>query len=58
MVLGNRICLYFILLLIERTVYRTEYAVFLGGFLTLFYFFKKLECENKREVSDIGESVL
>lgn len=35
--------------LIERTVYRTEYAVFLGGFLTLFYFWKKLECENKRE---------
>lgn len=35
--------------LIERTVYRTEYAVFLGGFLTLFYFWEKLECENKRE---------
>lgn len=36
--------------LIERTVYRTEYAVFLGGFLCILYFWKQPEFENQREV--------
>lgn len=36
--------------LIERTVYRTEYAVFLGGFLCIVYFWKRPEFENQREV--------
>lgn len=36
--------------LIERTVYRTEYAVFLGGFLCILYFWKQPEFKNQREV--------